>query len=82
VVRLWIYTFATLGFLVGICAFLFVVHSGRLNDVLWEACLSCQNVTTSHAGRMSAALLFVGPVNALFYGLIGLAIGRIFRSPR
>ena len=43
--------------------------------LLWYACISCANVTGLQSSRLWPALLFIGPVNALLFGLAGYLVG-------
>jgi hypothetical protein len=78
----WIFGFALVGFAVGVCAFVYVVRHEYLNNLLWNACFSCVNVTELSSYRLSQALLLVGPINAMLYGFIGLAVGKVLHSVR
>ncbi len=75
----YVLIFAAIGYLLTAWCFAFAFapttsEFGR--RLLWHMCFSCMSVTGLHSYVLRGALLFLAPINAILYGLIGFLIGK------
>ena len=45
--------------------------------VLWHACVACTAVSGLHSRILRGAFLFLGPINAIIYAMVGFFIGKL-----
>ena len=76
-----VFWFAIVGYLAAIEFFLIHASSDFSYRFLRLSCPFCVTVV-GHGGIAPAAFLIDGPVNALLYGLLGLAIGMVAQRLR
>jgi hypothetical protein len=58
------------------------VTSSIGRTLLWRACVPCGNVDALGSGLPLGAVLLIGPLNALLYGVAGYLVGRVVHRAR